>query len=390
MRMSDIVVVHSVSSWLPQTETWLYNQIRFLPSEIDNHIICEETKNLEQFYLPKIHSFSEAPRWRYYWDKSLRKLKVRHHLGFLVEQARKYEAQVLHSHFGNIGWSNIKASVNAGLKNIVTFYGLDVNMLPTLDQRWYCRYRYLFNLVDRILCEGPHMAKSIIEMGCPKEKIIIHHLGITVNEIPFKPRIWTGNGPLKVLIAATFREKKGIPYALEALGLLRHEVPLEITIIGDATNEERSQDERRNIFAIIDKYKLRPNIRLLGFQPHNVLFEEAYKHHIFLSPSITATDGDTEGGAPVTIIEMVATGMPVVSTRHCDIPEVIIHGKTGWLAEERDVNGLLENLSYLIEHPRDWGNMLKAGRCHIETSYDVLEQGKKLGNIYKDLIEEGS
>jgi len=75
---------------------------------------------------------------------------------------------------------------------------------------------------------------------------------------------------------------------------------------------------------------------MLGFQPHAILFEEAYKNHIFLSPSVTALDGDTEGGAPVTIIEMAATGMPIISTKHCDIPEVIKDGVTGFLANERD------------------------------------------------------
>ncbi len=70
----------------------------------------------------------------------------------------------------------------------------------------------------------------------------------------------------------------------------------------------------------------------MGYQPHSTLFAEAYRHHIFLSPSVTASTGDTEGGAPVSLIEMAATGMLIVSTTHCDIPEVIKHGVTGLLA----------------------------------------------------------
>ena len=81
--------------------------------------------------------------------------------------------------------------------------------------------------------------------------------------------------------------------------------------------------------AVIEKHKLQSKIRMLGFQPYSVLLEEAYTHHIFLSPSVTASDGDTEGGAPVTLIEMLATGMPIVSTTHCDIPEIICKGPEG-------------------------------------------------------------
>src|SRR5690606_39794503 len=67
----------------------------------------------------------------------------------------------------------------------------------------------------------------------------------------------------------------------------------------------------------------------LGYQPWRALMDAAYRHHVFLSPSITASDGDTEGGAPVGLIEMAATGMPVISSRHADIPEVIEHGVGG-------------------------------------------------------------
>ena len=83
---------------------------------------------------------------------------------------------------------------------------------------------------------------------------------------------------------------------------------LEIVIIGDNTLEPRSQSEKQKILQVIEKYGMQSKIRMLGFQPHCVLMNEAYKHHIFISPSVTAADGDTEGGAPVSIIEMAASG----------------------------------------------------------------------------------
>jgi colanic acid/amylovoran biosynthesis glycosyltransferase len=382
---SKTITIHTFPTWLPQTQTWMYNQVRYLPNEVDNHIVCERTENLEQFWHPNIHSFEDAPKWRHFLDKAFLKLRLRRHLGFLVDVAKQKKATILHSHFGDTGWTNAEAAKQARLKHVVTFYGWDVNLLPNEEPIWRTRYQELFANVDLVLCEGPHMARCIVNLGCPPEKVKVHHLGVSVEEIIFKPRVWHPHDPLKVLISATFTEKKGIPYALEALGKFQHQIPLEITIIGDAKNNPRCQREKQEILTTIEQYKLQTKVRLLGYQPHNILFEEAYKHHIFLSPSVTARDGDTEGGAPVSLIEMACTGMPIISTKHCDIPEVIINGSTGYLAEERDVSELIKHLQHLINHPEQWNRLLHQGRKHVETEYDAQRQGKRLAALYQQL-----
>jgi colanic acid/amylovoran biosynthesis glycosyltransferase len=230
------------------------------------------------------------------------------------------------------------------------------------------------------------MGKCLEKLGCPSKKIQVLHLGVEVDQIVFRPRRWNGDEPFRVLIAASFREKKGIPYALEAIGQLQDEVnQIEITIIGDASKDRRSHPEKEKILDALKRYRLEARTRLLGYQPYPVLFEEAYRHHLFISPSVTAVDGDTEGGAPVTIIEMAATGMPIVSTTHCDIPAVVLHGKTGLLAPERDSPALYECLRWFVRHPERWQEMLEAGRKHVEDQYNVVSQVRKLRDIYLSL-----
>lgn len=383
-----LTVIHSIPNWLPQTETWLYSQVKYLPdNEVEGHVVCEQTSNLDQFYVPNIHCRHQGSDFGYYLDKCFRKLNLRNNSDFLVQQAGIYKGDILHSHFGNVGWNNIQAAKRSGLRHVVTFYGFDVSMLPRLDPIWYQRYRELFNSVDLILCEGPYMAKCIVDLGCPEHKVHVHHLGVQVHEIAFQPRSWSPGEPLNVLISAIFREKKGIPYALKALGRIQPKVKLNITIIGDATNELRDQREKESIIHLIEQWQLGSRVRLLGFQPHIILMQEAYKHHIFISPSVTAANGDTEGGAPVTIIEMMATGMPVVSTVHCDIPEVIQHGVSGLLANERDVDGLERYLSWLIDNPDNWSILEYNARKHIEQQYDCLKQGTLLYKQYRGLVD---
>ena len=139
IEKQKVTIIHSVSHWLPQTENWIYTQVKSLPLGIESHIVCETVENLDQLSVPNIHSLCEVPLWRYLWDKGLRKLGVRNHLDFLVEKAKGYHAQVLHSHFGHAGWANIGVAKQAGLKHVVTFYGFDVSYLPTLDSRWHKR-----------------------------------------------------------------------------------------------------------------------------------------------------------------------------------------------------------------------------------------------------------
>jgi colanic acid/amylovoran biosynthesis glycosyltransferase len=384
---NELSVVHSVNRWLGRTETWLYTQIVFLPPEVKNSIVCDTTENIAEFWLPNIYSLRVASPWRYHLDARLRRLGITPHSGFLPQIARKQHANILHSHFGYRGWENYKTARKVGLKHVVTFYGYDVNQLPTVKPRWNDRYHTMFEHVDLVLCEGSHMGECVVRRGCPRHKVRVHHLGIDLSKISFVPRVWNSAEPIRVLIAAAFREKKGIPYALEALGRIQNEVPLEITVIGDATDNPRSQLEKQKILASIKKHDLQSKIRLLGFKPYDIFLEEAYKHHVFLSPSVTASDGDTEGGAPVSIIEMLASGMPVVSTEHCDIPEVVQNGVSGLLANERDVDGLVKCLKWLFDHPEKWSRMLEAGRNHIEKEYNARVQGQRLSSLYRGLVE---
>ncbi|MBE0627720.1 MAG: glycosyltransferase [Burkholderiales bacterium] len=385
--MSPLTVLHSCPVWLPQTQTWLYNQVRALPADIENHVACLRSENIDQFPCAHLYGMCRQSRLAYRTEALLRRLGLPLHPYWLTRTARRSHAGLLHSHFGNMGWFNLGVARRLRIPHVVTFYGLDVDLLPQQDARWHARYRELFAEVDAVLCEGPHMASRIIAHGCPPSKARVHHLGVDTGAIPFKPRVRLSGEPLRVLIAGAFREKKGIPCALEALGKLQHEVALEITIVGDAGEEPRSHAEKRRILDVIRRHGL-GQVQMLGFQPHTRLLEEAYRHHVFLSPSIHAEDGDSEGGAPVSIIEMAASGMPVVSTTHCDIPEVIADGCSGLLAPERDVPGLVERLAWLAAHPQQWERLASAARQHVDTEYNMAVQATRLAALYRSLASQ--
>ena len=376
-------VIHSCHVWLPQTQTWIYNQVDQLHSlGVEAHVACVHTENLNQFAVANTHSLENEPLVKQVWQKGLRKLGIRRHLNYLVEVGRETGANIIHSHFGNQGWADLGAVRKLQAKHVVTFYGLDVNRLPFQSPVWRGRYRRLFAEVDLVLCEGSHMAHCIAELGCPDHKVKVQHLGVDVDNIFFQPRQWRTDQSLRVLIAASFHEKKGIPHAIEALQIVARDVPVQLTIIGDAGRAAQSQQEKERILNALERCGLKEHTRLLGYQTHQAMLQEAYVHHLFLQPSITTQDGDTEGGAPVAIIEMLATGMPVVATNHCDIPEVVGPAFAHLLAPERDVVKLAECIQYLLSNPNSWSSLLREGRNRIEREYHQLQQARKLADYY--------
>jgi colanic acid/amylovoran biosynthesis glycosyltransferase len=383
-RAQPIRVLHAVAeAWLERTQTWLYEQIVKLPPWVVSDVVCEKTMHLDEFPFPRVHSLSDAGPAAIRREKVAAALRLTRRLGWAPGAVRRLTPDVVHSHFGPTGWTMTPAVRRAGVAHVVTFYGLDVNYLPR--HGWSGRYPELFRHVDRVLCEGPHMRECVVALGCAAQKVVVHRLGVDVAAIPFEPRTWRPGETLRVLLAASFREKKGLPYAIEALGRLRAKLPLEATILGGAGDSPESRAEAARIESALDRSGLRPHARMLGFQPHPVLKAEAARSHVFMAPSVTAANGDTEGGAPVTLLEMAASGMPIVATRHCDIPDIVEDGVSGLLAAERDVDGLVACLERLVAAPESWGPMLAAGRRRIEERHASARQAGVLASHYAEL-----
>jgi len=385
-------VIHYIAgSYLPITETWIYGQIKNL-KRYRPIVYATKTENLDIYPTENIRSLDLKPgisNMRNFFNKVWN--KVFHFYPYFIFYLIKDKPNLVHAHFGPAGYSFLKIKKLFGIPLITTFYGFDLSLLPNQHPEWKRKYRKLFWEGEFFLVEGNHMKKCLIELGCPEEKIIVQHLGIDLEKIKFMTRKIDEDKEIRILISASFREKKGIPYAIEAFGLVRQKNPelrLKLTIIGDSGGSPAEEVEKKKILDIIRAYNIKDCVNMLGYQPYPVFLRELYKHHIFLHPSIHASNGDTEGGAPVSIIEASASGMPILSTYHCDIPEVVKNGESGYLVPERDINALTERLEFLVYNPEIWAKMGKVGRGHIESNYNVKRQVEKLEEIYDKIIEE--
>lgn len=232
------------------------------------------------------------------------------------------------------------------------------------------------------------MRDKLMSLGCPAEKIVIHHIGIKISDYEFRVR--KPDGPTRLLMCGRFVEKKGIPYAIEAFARIRSKTNTDVrlTIVGDSDSHGKLTPEKVKIQNAINKHEVGDVITFTGYLSHDELLRTVYTHHIFLAPSVHASNGDAEGGFPVILTEVLATGMPVVGFSHCDIPELVQDDVSGFLVPERDVDALAERLTYLIEHPEIWQKMGQAGRAFVEENYNIDKLNDKLVEIYKGLLND--
>lgn len=378
------VIAHSVKSYLFRTGSWIYAQISAL-KRYHPIVITSKTSNLDIFPVPEIYSLSDLNPLNRFIQQQYMKLTGSPY-PFFYRALKKREAALIHSHFGNRGYFDLPLKRKLAIPQVTTFYGHDVSLLPR-EERWRRRLEVLFAEGDLVLAEGNYMKKTLTELGCPESKLRVQHLGIDLNKIPFIPRKPNGDGTIKILVAGTFREKKGITYALEAFAkIVPHHKNLALTLVGDAGRSRREVDYKKEITSIISARNIAGRVNYLGFLPYPAFIKEAEHNHIFLSPSIHPSDGETEGGAPVALIEMSAYGMPIVSTFHCDIPEVVVDGVSGFLVPEKDTDALAERLEHLVTHSETWESMGRAGRKHIEAEFNIAQQAEKLEQHYDSLL----
>jgi len=380
------VIAHSLNSYLFLTGSWIYSQITGI-RKFRNIVLSNHKKNTELFPWPDTCFLSDLSGPNRFLQKTVFKW-----FGFYPCFYRLMKDQtvgLLHSHFGNRGYFDLALKKKLGIPQVTTFYGYDVSVLPR-EEKWRTRYAALFAACDRFLTEGTHMKQTLVDLGCVPEKVTVQRLGVDLEKIRFIPRRMETDRNVRLLFASAFRDKKGLTYCLEAFAnALQTHGNMELTIIGDAGRGRREMAYKARVLKIIRDRRLENKVRMLGFLNYPAFIEEAKNHDIFLGHSIHAPNGDNEGGAPVTLIEMSAYGMPVISTRHCDIPEVIQDNQSGLLVPEKDVDALTDRIVFLAGHPERWEKMGRFGRKHVEEAYDIRKQVLKLEDIYTQMMAHG-
>lgn len=281
---------------------------------------------------------------------------------------------VYHAHFGPVGNSFLGLSDAVDEPFVVSFYGWDASQKLRDDPNCYDE---LFEKADAVTVLSEDMRSDLTESGCARNKTHIQPLCIDTNKFSYKPSEYDGEGSIRLLTVARFVEKKGIEYALQAVAELSESYDIDYSIAGDGENRDK-------IESLISELGISDSVRLLGWQPQSKIAELMHNSHLFVLPSVTAENGDKEG-TPTVLLEAQSRGLPVVSTYHAGIPEIVIDGETGKLVPERDSDALVDAIQELINRSDDWPQMGRKGRDHVKSNHSIEAASENLLNLYNSI-----
>ncbi len=390
--MSQLCVVHACKAYLPASENWLYHLIEALPDAMN--MVASPLFLPSAYYSPRTH-YLMSPIQPLNRDLALPDtfvFRTIERLGLLGQRfypqfaaAAAGHTDIVHSHFGHVGWQFRPLAQQLGVPHVISFYGLDFRHLLTVDSAWSGRYSQLFAESAAFVVQGSHGVDILTRMGCPRRKIAVVPLGVATNAIDpvVRPKV---AGELALLQAADFREKKG---HIDTVSAFLRAVPasseLTLTLVGSEPST-RASGLRRQVHDLVVAAGAEARVSFIDRLPHADLLALMSRHHVFIQPSHESATGDMEGG-PVSVLDAQATGMPVIATFHGDLPRSVLHGTTGLLSKERDVEGLAAAISrFYTMGKEEYARFSERARSHVVENYDVGITARAMRTMYDRII----
>jgi glycosyltransferase involved in cell wall biosynthesis len=311
----------------------------------------------------------------------------------LTGYSRAFHAQfhsqpyaLIHAHFGTSGMYALPYAARYRLPLVVTFHGVDVTVLSSwarfLPHRWpYARMApRLLRRMTLGLCVSHEIRDRLRALGAPADRLVIHRLGIDLGQFTIGPR---DPARVEVVMVGRLVEKKGFEYGLQAFARVAKAHPnTSLTIIGDGPR-------RRSLERLASALAVGNRVMFTGVLSSREVSERLQRSDVLLAPSVTGRDGNREG-SPMTVKEGSASQVVPVSTYHAGIPEIVENGTTGFLVNERDIDGLADRLERLVQDPGLRGQMGRAAREKMEREFDNRVQVDELEKLYDRAVESGN
>lgn len=203
-------------------------------------------------------------------------------------------------------------------------------------------------------------------------KIHVVHCGI--DKRAFEKDAALPNGDFRMVTVGRFSEQKGQMVLIEAMARIQEQSQkVHLTMVGDG-------ELRPEIEAGIKARGLGNCVSLVGWQSEDRVVEEIQQSHVLVLPSFAE-------GLPMVLMEAMAAERPVISTYVAGIPELVQHGKNGWLVPAGDVEALVEAIRVASAAPRETLiNMGQAGRKRVWARHDIQTEAAKLAKAFKAVI----
>ena len=367
-------------------EMWhIYRQITAL-ERLSSVVIAQKRENAERFPFDNIDIVAK-PAFHFlrrFWFRQLRDKPWQisgRELRALLGVLEKTDARLLHIYFGHIAGHLLPLIRAWPRPSIVSFHGADV-MVDMNKPAYRETTRQMLDAVKLVLVRSESLRSAVVDLGCDEQKIEVQRTGIPLEEFPFRERNFPTNdseAEWRFVQAGRLIEKKGLPVTLHAFARFLKRYPnATLTIAGEGPLLGHLQDLAREL--TIDNC-----VSFTGFISQEQLRDLYSGSHIFLHPSETGPDGNQEG-IPNSMLEAMASGLPVFATEHGGIPEAIKHGVSGVLVPERDDQELAWALLNAIEDRHFLSQLARNGTEVVREKFDLRMQALRLEDVYLRLI----
>jgi len=368
--------------------TFIYNEIKQLEAAgVELHVVCERTGKLKETDTDytRIPMIKNALFRNFYLATSRRRLffltSFFPYFSKRQRIIRDYKPDIIHLHFGDTA-TRLFFPLKSSIRNIpfvVSFHGFDAS-------NFLSRAYYVENLRHMIreprfhgICVSRHLKENLVrkDTGINDRNSSILYYGTNVDMFR---RTRRENNKVRIFLQiSSFYEKKGHIYTLQAFRkfLDRNEGKAKLIIGGDGPRRE-------GLMQLARELGLTDAVEFPGWinrdQAVRLLDEADY----FVHHSITADNGDQEG-MPNAIIEAMAMELPVISTHHSGIPELMEDGVNGYLVKEKDVDAYAVKMEQILS----W-TYLPASREKIEQHFSLPVHTKGLLSIYQQQLDNSS
>lgn len=292
------------------------------------------------------------------------------------EFVKKHNISLLHAHHGQLGILLLPFKEKTKLPLVTSIRGRDAT-LANQPVGYLENMKMLFEQGEEFYPVCKYLGERIHSWGCPSEKIKVLYGGVDLNQYKYRKPILKDSQNL--LSVGRLVEKKGHHILMQAFQKIKEKYPnATLTVIGRGEMQDY-------LISLANQLNLGDSFQLLNHLPKEKVREYMINADLFCAASLEATNGDVEG-IPNTLKEAMAIGVPVISTTHAGIPELITHNKEGILVRENNIHELADALDDMLTNRDKWEALTIAARQKIEQSFDAKKQLQLQANYYKQLL----
>lgn len=292
-----------------------------------------------------------------------------------VRAFRRHRVQAVLAEYGTTGVLVMDACRELGLPLIVHFHGYDASVRKVLEE-YAAAYREMFRRAAAVIAVSDAMRRRLITLGAPPASIHVIPCGVDCTAFD---RSDPASAPPVLLAVGRFIEKKAPHITIEAFSKAHRLVPdARLRMVGDGPLLEDCRTLAKTL-GIADA------VAFLGAQPHAVVQDEMRRARAFVQHSVEAINGDCEG-TPVAVLEAGASGLPVVSTRHAGIPDVVVDGETGFLVDERDTDAMAARMIRLLREAQLARQFGEAARRRTQSRFSREQSDGRLWAVIRPFL----